>query len=398
MKVLQINAVYGFKSTGIIAKDIQQAAARDGIDAYVAFAKGFGRPDARTYEIGSSLDRKCHALLSRIAGKQSYFSYRVTKNFIGYLDHLRPDIVHLHNLHNNYINLNLLLRYLAEHKIKTLITLHDCWYFTGGCFHYTSAGCDRWKTGCSSCPKRMDDTPAYLFDASSSIFADRVKYLTAIEYLTLVGCSQWITDECRKSFLRGKRIECIHNGFDTDILRPQSCDLRQKLNLTGKKVILGPASKWLMPINRPAFDYFVSRMPDNYVLLLFGCPDANLVMPDNVRLFGYTSSRDEIAQLYSTGDVLVNCSREDTLSSINLEAQACGTPVVTYDSTGSKETVSEGTGYAVKTGDVDELWNKTYSILLIGKSGYVDKCRQFVVDNFDKRINYSKYIDLYKSL
>lgn len=397
MKVLQINAVYGYGSTGVIVKDLQDCCTEHGIDCYVAFPKGMGKSNDHTYEIGSTLDHKLHALLCRLAGKQSYFSRFATRSLLRYIDCLQPDIVHLHNLHSNYIHLNMLLKYLAEKDIRTIITMHDCWYFTGGCFHFASVGCDKWQHGCGNCIKKKQDTPALLYDASASILRDRAKYLNAIPRLSIVGCSEWIANECKKSVLKGRDIRFIHNGFDLNVFKPSHSDFHKKLGLEEKNVILGPASKWLLPINEPTLNYFIDNMTDDTVLVLFGCNGTEKIQSDKVKTYGFTRNREELAQLYSMANVLVNVSREDTLSSLNLECQACGTPVVTYDATGSKETVDGKCGFAVETGDYEALFSYADSVCRMSNAELLEDCRRWIVEGFERKTNYQLYVELYKS-
>ena len=132
--------------------------------------------------------------------------------------------------------------------------------------------------------------------------------------------------------------------------------------------------------------------------MTFGCKEINNTPPSNVLLIGYTKSPKEMAELYSMADVFVNCSREDTLSSLNMECQACGTPVVTYDATGSKETVDGECGFAAPTGDAEALWEKVLEVRSIGKDAFSTQCRQWVSDNFEKITNYEKYISLYRQI
>lgn len=398
MKVLQINAIYGRLSTGTIMQQIQECSYAHGIDSYVAFPKGLGKADEWSYEIGSKFDHKVHAALSRIAGKQSYYSYFATKGLLKYMDELQPDIVHLHNLHSNYIHLNMLLEYLAKRDIITIITMHDCWYFTGGCFHYANAGCNRWQHSCGNCPKQKQDTPALLYDASASILRDRAKYLNAIPRLTIVGCSEWVASECKKSVLKHKDICYIHNGFDLSIFKPSPSDWRELSGIGNKFVILAPAGKWLSTVNKKTYDYFVSNMTDDMVLVLFGCKTINPNAPSNVKQIGFIRKPQKMAEIYSAADVLVNCSREDTLSSLNLEAQACGTPVVTYDATGSRETVDGRCGFAVETGNYNALFDKTNKIKRIGKEYLKENCIKWIVNNFEMNNSFMKYVDLYKKV
>ena len=186
MKVMQINAVYGIGSTGVIVKDIHELSQKSGIESYVSYSTS---PIANTdikngYIIGSKLGKKVHAAFSRVGGKQAYFSRYATGKLIAYIKQVKPDIVHLHNLHSNFVHLNKLLNYLAKADIKTVITLHDCWFYTGGCFHYTFAGCDKWLDKCGNCPKKKQDTPAYLYDASAGILSDRKKHFGKFKNLT----------------------------------------------------------------------------------------------------------------------------------------------------------------------------------------------------------------------
>lgn len=397
MKVLQINATYGIGSTGMITMEIAHECIQNQIQAFVAFSRGYGKVDygVEGYEIGSWLDHKLHALLSRIAGKQAYFSKGPTRRLLRYISAIRPDVVHLHNLHSNYIHLNMLLDYLAVNKIKTVITLHDCWFFTGGCFHYASVGCKKWKIHCDDCVKRLEDTPAYFRDASSQIHSDRMKYLSRIEDLTFVGVSEWIASQVRESRLKDAgKIRCIHNGFDLQIFRHRVSDLAAWLGLEDRFIILGPATKWLQMINADTLRYFSEHMPKDAVLLLFGASSKQGGLPANVRFFGFTAGRIIMAQLYSMADVMANCSREDSLSSINIEAQACGTPVVTYEATGNRETVEDE--FSVPTGDYFRLFEEVMRIYRQGKDVYSDRCRRFVELNFDRNSNYGEYIGLYK--
>lgn len=398
MKVLQINAIYGRLSTGTIMQQIQECSRAHGMDSYVAFPKGLGVPDEWSYEIGSIFDHKMHAALSRIAGKQAYYSRHATKELLKFMKELKPDIVHLHNLHSNYIHLNMLLEHLAKHDINTVITLHDCWYFTGGCFHYASVDCNKWQHGCGDCPKKKLDTPALLYDASASILKDRAEYLNAIPRLVAVGCSEWIANECLKSVIGGKDIRCIHNGFNLDVFHPVESDWRKRLCIDNKFVILGPAGKWRSPVNRTTYDYFVNNMTNDMVLVLFGCDVIDETVSNNVKQIGFIKDPHEMAKVYAMADVMVNCSREDTLSSLNLESQACGTPVVAFEATGNKETVDGRCGFVVETGNPELLFQKTIEIKRIRKATLQYDCMNWIADNYEMQTSYNKYVKLYKEI
>ena len=396
MKVLQINATYANGSTGTIVQDIQQCCEEWEIECHVAYAiSRVSKAKIKNgYKIGNFVSNKLHALLSRFCGQQAYFSYLPTLAFLHYMSRLKPDVVHLHNLHSNYINLNMLLRYLANYNIPTVVTLHDCWFYTGGCFHYTNVRCDKWQHGCGHCPKQRQDTPAYLCDKSASILRDRYRYFSKIKNLTVVGVSRWVTEECQKSVFKNVPCQTIYNGIDTDVFKPTPSNMRERYGLVGKFVILGPASKWLNEVNKDVFQTVVANLDKNSVLVLFGHTGENVQLLPNVITIGYTSSKEELAQLYSMADVFVNCTREESLSCINLEAQACGTPVITFSNTGATETVDGINSIKIRTGNANELL-KALGEIKNSPSNAEEELLAWIDQRFEKNKNFEKYIHLY---
>lgn len=254
MKIIQINACYGYGSTGIIVRDLQNICICNGIECVVAFPYSKGEVSGG-YKMGNLISNKLHAVLARISGKQGYFSTLSTRRFLSFLEQYKPDIIHIHNLHGCYINLPMLLKYAAKRKITVVATLHDCWFYTGGCSHYTSVECDKWLKECGKCPRRYQETAAYLWDDSSQILADRKKLFGSIANLVGVGVSNWIAEEAHKTVFKNAKCLTIYNGIDTEYFHPVESDFRKKYNLEGKKIILAPANKWFMAINRETFDF-----------------------------------------------------------------------------------------------------------------------------------------------
>lgn len=397
MKIVQINAVYGFGSTGIIVKDIQSACEKEGIDCVAAYSQSQGEVK-NGYHMGNSLSNKLHAILCRISGKQGYFSCLSTWKFLRFLDNYKPDILHLHNLHGCYINVPTLLKYAAKMDIAVVVSLHDCWFYTGGCSHYTRVGCQRWQQVCGNCPRRYEEFPALLYDGSSTQLRDRKKLFGAIKNLTAVGVSQWIVDEAQKTVFKNARCVAIHNGIDTDFFHPTDSDFRKNHNLEGKFVILAPANKWFLDINRETFDYFASHLTDDMRMVFIGNGVEESRLTDKMINIGFVSSREEIRDIYSACDVMANCTREESLSLLNVEVQACGTPVVTYSNTGVKETVDGKCGFAVENGNPEEMWKVVRTIGKKGKADYSNGCISWVGDEFKRIDNYNKYLELYKSI
>ncbi len=393
MKILQINAVYGVGSTGVIVKDIHEMCLNEGIESFVAYSSS-NIPESEIkngYKIGNTFGKKLHALLCRINGMQGYFSRFSTRKLLKFMDSIKPDIVQLHNLHSNYIHLNMLLKYLAKNDIKTIVTLHDCWFYTGGCFHYTAAGCDKWLKECGNCPKKKTDTPALLFDRSAKILKDRKKYFGLIKDLTVVGVSEWITNEAAKTVFKGRKALTIHNGIDTQFFKPTPSDFREKHNLQDKFVILGPASKWLSKVNEKVFEDFVEELKDDEILVLIGCSEQQINnLPEKVLGIPFIKVKDELRKIYSMADVFINPTREESLSLINVEAQSCETPVITFNNTGVKETVDGVNGFVVENGSVEQLIIKKEYIKILERK----KVRKYILEKFDVMNNYLKYIEL----
>ena len=397
MKILQINAVYGIGSTGIIVKDIHEMCLNKGIQSFVAYSSSnvCENKVKNGYKIGNTFGKKLHAFLCRINGMQGYFSRFSTKKLLNYIDTIKPDIVQLHNLHSNYINLNMLLKFLAKNDIKTIVTLHDCWFYTGGCFHYTAAGCDKWLKECGNCPKKKKDTPAFIFDRSAKILNDKKIYFGLIRDLTVVGVSDWITNEAVKTVFKGRKAVTIHNGIDTEFFKPTRSKLREEYGLNNKFVILGPASKWLSKVNEEVFGGFVSSLEEDEILMLLGCNEKQIKnLPQNVLGVPFIKDKYELRKIYSLADVFINPTREESLSLINVEAQSCGTPVITFDNTGVKETVDGINGFAVQNGSAQQL---------IAKKSYIknirnNDCRKYVLEKFNVMVNYQKYIQLFNDI
>lgn len=396
MKILEINAVYGFKSTGVIVKDIGETLAENGDEAYFAYQTA-NELHKNGYRVGNRLDWKWHALYARIFGKQAYASRCATKKLFKWVDKIRPDAVHLHNLHSNYINLNLLCDYLAKKKIPTVITMHDCWYFTGKCSHYAAVGCDKWQSTCGSCPQNKIEQPSFLFDATAKVLKDRTEHLLKLPHLTLVGCSEWIANEARKSRLAAADIKVVYNGVDTSVFTPHDSPLREEWELTDEFVILGMADKWYATQNREIVEKLITSQDENTRFVIVGCKDeqrAYFSRFDNVIPLGYITDRKRLSDIYAASDVFVNLTRADTLPTVNMESICCGTPVITFDACGSPELVDADSGFVVKEGNTEELLRCIEKI----KAEPLPFDVRLKQAKFDKNECYKKYLDIYKEI
>ncbi|OUQ79824.1 glycosyltransferase [Flavonifractor sp. An100] len=400
MKIVQINAVYQTGSTGRIAMELHRALMDLGQESYVFTSDG-NCIDANVFPLGSKLDHKAHALFSRLSGEQGYFSAGATKALLRELDRLVPDVVHLHNLHGNYIHLPMLLNYLGGKNIATVITLHDCWFFTGKCTHYTIQGCQRWQTGCYGCPRIKNDNASWFFDRTPKMWSDKKKLFTAIPRLGVIGVSDWITNEAKKSFLQHAAvIRRIYNWIDIDRFYPQNTDIRQKYQIPDEKLlILCIGGGWNEHSSKYQDLIGLSRLlPENMHILLAGAVNSSSPLPSNITSVGYVHGLEELAQVYSAADVYIHLSKEDTFGKVIAEAMACGTPAIVYDSTACPEIVGQNCGYIVPVGDLSQIYHFVCEIGEKGKSFYSASCRDFVEKRFKKEELIADTVGLYQTL
>lgn len=401
MKVLQINAVYNLSSTGRTTTELHTALLEKGIDSYVAYATTNRPDDENLYVIGSEYDRKRHALFSRASGKQAYFSKSATKKLIKYIDSIKPDIVHIRNLHGNYINLPMLLKYLANSDIATVATLHDFFFLTGKCVHFTVSGCDRWQTCCHDCPNLQNGNPVWLFDRTKLMFNDKLRLFGAIPRLAFVGVSKWVADQAKKSpIAQGASITTsIYNWIDFSIFRPTDIgELKKEKGLDSNFVILGVSAIWAPRKGLDKFLELSKRLaPDEKILLIGDMPDG-VELPDNIVSVNKTDSVEELVKYYNCADVFITFSLEETFGKVSAEALSCGTPVICYNSTANPELVGDRCGYVVDKNDFDGIVDSIRKVKQNGKSYYFGNCIKYAEENFDKDKNIEQYINLYKEL
>lgn len=357
MKILQINAYCGYGSTGRIVMDIVNAISKENKEnkSYVIY--GFFRNEyqnAIKILPGDGLFTvKSKILLPRITGISGYSRRFATKRALKVIDEIKPDIIHLHNIHGEYIHCGILFDYLKKKKIPVVWTLHDCWSFTGRCSYFDYVRCEKWKTGCYSCDNRNTYPITYFFDFSAQLWKRKKSTFQGVQNLTIVTPSYWLASLVDESFLRDYNTVVIHNGVDTSVFRKkESNDLVQKYNLESKKIILGVANAWSP---RKGLKYFIElseKLPDQYQIVLIGLNDTQLnSMPNNIIGMKRTDSIEELASWYSVAYAYVNPTLEDNYPTTNIEAQSCETPVITFATGGSPESVQYGIVVKEKSSD-----------------------------------------------
>lgn len=356
--ILYINAV-NYGSTGTIMKQMSEIARSAGYATYCAIAgEKTGSDQNDCLIISSYTVRRINEILDKLVSIRGYDSFFSTLFFLKKISQLNPRIIHLHNLHSNYINLPLLFRYIKKRKIKTIWTLHDCWAFTGRCPHFLALSCEKWKTGCHKCEYPLNSYPVAIHNRTSFMWEKKKKWFTGVDDLTIVTPSEWLASMVQQSFLNCYPIKVINNGIDLSIYKRTHSNFREKYHIAhDSHIILGVAFGWNY---RKGLDSFIelSRKMDceKYTVVLVGT-DASVetALPQNIISIRKTNNQQELAEIYSAADVFVNPTREDTFPTVNIEALACGTPVITYRTGGSPEILDNTCGCVVACNDIDGL-------------------------------------------
>lgn len=399
MRVLQINSVCGIRSTGRICTDIAEVLQRQGHECKIAYGRETVPEKYQNFavRIGTDFGVKLDGIKTRLLDNAGFNSVRATKRFLSWVKEYDPDIIHLHNLHGYYIHAGLLFDFLKEFGKPVIWTLHDCWSFTGHCPHFAAQGCEKWREMCGSCPLRGEYPASLLLDNSTHNYRRKRELFCGLENLQIVTVSDWLGKCAAESFLGGYPVTTIQNGVDLSVFRPTESKVAEKYGLQGKKIVLGVASAWSRHKGLEDFFRLAQMLEDDYRVVLVGLTMQQMEhLPGNVVGIRRTDSLQELAQLYTAAYVHVSMSREETMGLTIIEANACGTPVVVFDSTALPEIVTPDTGLVLQEctpGAVAKaILENDFS-----KEKYAQSCIAHA-GQFEKNRMYSKYIELYRSI
>ncbi|MDR4508582.1 MAG: glycosyltransferase [Candidatus Brocadiaceae bacterium] len=399
MKVLQINSVCGYGSTGRSATELAHALLAQGDECYVAYGQGT-TTYKNSFKIGTKIENHLHNACSRLFGKQGYYTKNGTSRLIRFIQEIQPDVFHLCNLHGNYLNLEVLFEYLAKTNKPIVWTLHDCWAFTGKCSHYTAIGCYKWQTQCNHCPQVKEYPPSLFFDRSEQMFTDKKNWFTAVKNMTIVPVSHWLAGEVKQSFLAKYPVVPIYNWIDQKVFKPSHSNDRKQYGIDRDAfIILGVSAGWGKD-NGKLHDFikFSKMLPYDMQVVLVGGTKEPGCIPGNIVHIPYVHETRELAKIYSMADVYVHLSTEDTFGKVTAEALACGTPAIVYNSTACPEVVGEGCGFVVEKRNVKQVIQAISNIKLAGKQAFSSKCTAFVSEHFNYQKNTVEYLKLYKKV
>lgn len=400
MNLLQINSAVNTCSHGLIAEEIGRAAQRAGFRSVIAYGRDGLPSHSEIIPIGTSLNVMGHVLKTRLLDRHGFGSGRATRELLAKIIVLDPDMIHLHNIHGYYLHVGFLFRFLKSLDIPVVWTLHDCWPFTGHCAIFERVKCTRWKNLCYRCPLRHAYPESWWRDRSRRNFLEKRELFTGHPHLHIVTPSHWLEQHVRDSFLGGYPVHLIRNGIDLEIFHPgDGHRARAKYGLGDQRIILGVANTWK---KRKALDDFLRLTPlldKREKIVLVGIDqERKTVAAAGIIALPRMESREELAELYSAADVFVNPTYADNLPTTNIEALACGTPVVAYNTGGCSEIVDSLTGEVVDQGDIAELREAISRVLDKGKEAWSPHCRRRAESLFGKEMSSQNYIRLYRSI
>jgi glycosyltransferase involved in cell wall biosynthesis len=398
--LLQINVTANWGSHGRIAEGIGEMAMTHGWESYIAYGRFFNNSRSHLLKIGNRFDQYLHGAKSILFDSHGLGSQSATRRLIGQINEIHPDIIHLHNIHGYYLNYPLLFKFLSEQTIPVVWTFHDAWPITGHCAFPDIAGCERWQTGCFSCPLKSKEYPrSFIMDNSRYNQLKKKESFTSVKNLHIVTVSKWLEGLLRKSILKGCNIQYIYNGIDLDVFSPSKVKLKDNSFFQ----ILGVANIWE---NRKGLDVFNKLrylLPDKYKIILVGVtPSQRRRLPQGIEYIDRTDSIRQLVALYQQADVFVNPSVAESFGMTNVEAMACGTPSVVYNNTACSELLSTQTGSVVPLGDIQKMAVEIRRWCELSRTPFVEtiseNCRRRAVQLFSHTNSYQAYIHLYDIL
>ena len=388
-------------STGNIMLNIAKTTRERGYEAWTISKKTRmslwqKREDKFHHYLGTRTEHTLHRYFSWITDLQDYGSVLATYELIRKIKKIDPDIIHLHDIVGWYVNIGMLFKYLKKTGKPIVWTFHDCWAFTGRCVHFDYVGCTNWKNGCGNCPQKEFMPRSWFFDLSAFNWKRRKRLFAAIDDMIIVTPSEWLKGLTDESFLSAYRSIVINNGINLEIFKHTEGEIYSGLKKLDKKIVLGVASTWTKKKGLNDFLKLAEELPSNHQVVLIGISQEE-VSNDKIIAYKRTTNQKELAEIYTAADVFVNPTIEENFPTVNLESLACGTPIVTYRTGGSPESVDENTGIVVEKGNYEELKKGIFTVLENGKEYYSCACIE-KSKNYDMNARFNDYVDLYEEI
>lgn len=400
-KLLQINSVVNTGSTGRIVEQIGQYARSEGWESFIAYGRKSNESKSKTLKIGNELDVNIHGLQSRLFDKHGQASVKATKKLLIEIEKINPDIIHLHNIHGYYLNYQILFEFLAKRNTPIIWTLHDCWPITGHCSFFSTIGCNKWKTVCFHCPQKKNYPTSLFIDNSRANYILKKQLFTSLHNLTIVPVSYWLEGVINESYLANYPLQVITNGVDCNHFIPISdtSKIRKKYELNNKFVLLGVGTNWDKRKGLTDYIKLSQILSEDYAIILVGLTEKQIkLLPPRIIGIKRTENIKELAEMYSSADIVLNLSSAESFGLTTVEGFACGTPGIVYNCTASPELIIPTTGIIIEPGNIELLIKAIEKIKLFGKKSYTTSCRNRAIVNYNNKDRFNEYIQLYKKL
>jgi len=402
-KLLQINVTANAASTGRLAEDIGDVAIANGWQSYIAYGRDYRPSHSQLIKIGGRLSIYSHVLVSSLFDRHGLGSYFATKRFLKKVDEIKPDIIQFHNVHGYFLNLPLVLNYCKDKNIPLVWSLHDCWSMTGHCSHFAMEGCEKWKTECNHCSLLKKYPASFgLIDNSRSNYRIKKQLVEALPSLTIISGSQWLGDIAKQSYFKNRKVKVIPHGIDTEIYQPRTNgnEIRKRLGLEGKFVIMASGTVWLAYKGLYDFEKLQRILPDDCQIIIVGMSQEEIEkkLPKGLIGIPRTKTPQELSEYYSMADCVMSLSRLESFGLTPVEGFACGTPAIVYNDTSLPELITEETGFIAEPGNIEDVKEKVLKLKAIGKDHYTVNCRKVAVEKYDRYKCYEEYLRVYGEL
>ncbi|MDR2505583.1 MAG: glycosyltransferase [Oscillospiraceae bacterium] len=403
-------------SHGAITRELAVGASAAGYSPIAAYSRGNPPGEFASVRIGSDMDMRLAGLTTRLRDNHGFANARATRRFLSKLDEIKPDLLHLHNLHGYYINVEMLFSYIKKNELPAVWTLHDCWAFTGHCSHFVRANCDKWRTLCHACPMKREYPASLLLDNSERNYRRKRSAFTNVPNLRIVAPSDWLAENVRRSFLRDYPLSVIPNGVDTNAFTPSDEMMGAMHSTTHCVVKDGSILSIAAPFDeRKGFTDIIetAKLLPNKRFILIGLTDKQKkLLPSNAEGYGRINDRAQIIRFCRKASLLLNATYEDTYPTVNMEAIACGTPAVSYNTGGCAEQQGLSLQSAALSGrrfiqtQVGAIVNEkspaalaeaiAQTELSFARPDASELLHLFSLKHFDRNKAVSAYVDIYK--
>lgn len=397
MRLFQINTTVNTGSTGRIAEDIGLYIIKQGGESMIAYGRKAKRSNSKTYKIGGKLDQINHLVQTRLFDTHGFHSNNSTVELIKQIESFDPDVIHLHNLHGYYLNVEILFDFLKKYNRPVVWTLHDCWAFTGHCCYFERVQCNKWKTQCGECPLQFLYPESIGKDNSRLNFERKRNAFQGVKNLTIVTVSNWLKEQVKQSFLNEYEIQTIYNGVDLNIFKPlDQNECKENLGYSGFKILLGVANEWSDGKGLHSFIEISKNISPDFKIVLVGVKESQKkILPDNIIAVDKTNTIEELVEYYSSADVFITPSIAETFGMVVAESLACGTPCVVNNTSALPELISNDVGKVINFNNVNDVINAIRDISKENKINYKSACTSKARRLFSIETHLSNYHNIY---